>query len=254
MAAAGTAGAAFHGTGGVHRVAKQIGFAWALMLVSWRHRSPVPWCCAMPAAATSPASASPWAPRQFHQPAGRRPRHPHAARRNSPANSRVYNGCPGSFAAAGAVAPGAGRAVWPRARPAAGDGVVDLGREQWHQVPDPALPDRRDQRNPDRRSLFPTGRHVSQPPRPIIRCGKECSCRRPMAARHDRGSAAAAQRGGAIHQGFLVRESERAAVAGVRPGRRRRSPSRSTSPPSRCRTPTSRSCSSSTARPKPTAA
>lgn len=37
-----------------------------------------------------------------------------------------------------------------RARPAPSDGVVDLGREQWHQVPDPALSDRRDQ-DPDRR-------------------------------------------------------------------------------------------------------
>ncbi len=37
-----------------------------------------------------------------------------------------------------------------RAKPAPSDGVVDLGREQWHQVPDPALSDRRDQ-EPDRR-------------------------------------------------------------------------------------------------------
>ena len=37
-----------------------------------------------------------------------------------------------------------------RAPPAQPDGVVDLGREQWHQVPDPALSDRRD-RGPDRR-------------------------------------------------------------------------------------------------------
>jgi UPF0716 protein FxsA len=37
-----------------------------------------------------------------------------------------------------------------RAPPAQPDGVVDLGREQWHQVPDPALSDRRDQ-EPDRR-------------------------------------------------------------------------------------------------------
>ena len=37
-----------------------------------------------------------------------------------------------------------------RAKPAPSDGVVDLGREQWHQVPDPALSDRRD-RELDRR-------------------------------------------------------------------------------------------------------
>jgi UPF0716 protein FxsA len=37
-----------------------------------------------------------------------------------------------------------------RTKPAQDDGVVDLGREQWHQVPDPALSDRRDQ-GPDRR-------------------------------------------------------------------------------------------------------
>jgi UPF0716 protein FxsA len=36
------------------------------------------------------------------------------------------------------------------AAPAQPDGVVDLEREQWHQVPDPALSDRRDQ-SPDRR-------------------------------------------------------------------------------------------------------
>jgi UPF0716 protein FxsA len=36
------------------------------------------------------------------------------------------------------------------AAPAQPDGVVDLEREQWHQVPDPALSDRRDQ-GPDRR-------------------------------------------------------------------------------------------------------
>jgi UPF0716 protein FxsA len=33
-------------------------------------------------------------------------------------------------------------------RPAAPDGVVDLGREQWHQVPDPALSDRRNGERP----------------------------------------------------------------------------------------------------------
>ena len=37
-----------------------------------------------------------------------------------------------------------------RTQPAPGDGVVDLGREQWHQVPDPTLTDQRDQA-PDRR-------------------------------------------------------------------------------------------------------
>jgi UPF0716 protein FxsA len=37
-----------------------------------------------------------------------------------------------------------------RTAPAPSDGVVDLGREQWHQVPDPSLTDRRDQ-GPDRR-------------------------------------------------------------------------------------------------------
>jgi UPF0716 protein FxsA len=31
-----------------------------------------------------------------------------------------------------------------RPKPAQPDGVVDLEREQWHQVPDPALSDRRD--------------------------------------------------------------------------------------------------------------
>src|SRR6185437_4737138 len=30
-----------------------------------------------------------------------------------------------------------------RSPPSPPDGVVDLAREQWHQVPDPALPDRR---------------------------------------------------------------------------------------------------------------
>ena len=33
-----------------------------------------------------------------------------------------------------------------RPKPAQPDGVVDLEREQWHQVPDPALSDRRDMR------------------------------------------------------------------------------------------------------------
>lgn len=37
-----------------------------------------------------------------------------------------------------------------RAAPSTSDGVVDLGREQWHQVPDPSLTDWRDQ-GPDRR-------------------------------------------------------------------------------------------------------
>ena len=32
-----------------------------------------------------------------------------------------------------------------KAAPARGDGVVDLEPEQWHQVPDPALSDRRDE-------------------------------------------------------------------------------------------------------------
>ena len=40
------------------------------------------------------------------------------------------------------------RAVAGGAPPAANDGVVDLTPEQWHQVPDPTLPDRRnDERN-----------------------------------------------------------------------------------------------------------
>jgi UPF0716 protein FxsA len=40
------------------------------------------------------------------------------------------------------------RAVAGGARPAPNDGVVDLTPEQWHQVPDPTLPDRRnDDRN-----------------------------------------------------------------------------------------------------------
>jgi UPF0716 protein FxsA len=40
------------------------------------------------------------------------------------------------------------RAVAGGARPAPNDGVVDLSPEQWHQVPDPTLPDRRnDDRN-----------------------------------------------------------------------------------------------------------
>jgi UPF0716 protein FxsA len=40
------------------------------------------------------------------------------------------------------------RAVASGAPPAPNDGVVDLKPEQWHQVPDPTLPDRRnDDRN-----------------------------------------------------------------------------------------------------------
>jgi UPF0716 protein FxsA len=40
------------------------------------------------------------------------------------------------------------RTVGSDARPAQNDGVVDLAPEQWHQVPDPSLPDRRnDDRN-----------------------------------------------------------------------------------------------------------
>lgn len=40
------------------------------------------------------------------------------------------------------------RAVAGGGPPAANDGVVDLTPEQWHQVPDPTLPDRRnDERN-----------------------------------------------------------------------------------------------------------
>jgi hypothetical protein len=40
------------------------------------------------------------------------------------------------------------RAVVGGARPAPNDGVVDLTPEQWHQMPDPTLPDRRnDDRN-----------------------------------------------------------------------------------------------------------
>jgi UPF0716 protein FxsA len=36
------------------------------------------------------------------------------------------------------------RAVAGGAPPAPSDGIVDLTPEQWHQVPDPTLPDRRD--------------------------------------------------------------------------------------------------------------
>ncbi|HEY6023132.1 MAG TPA: FxsA family protein [Pseudolabrys sp.] len=40
------------------------------------------------------------------------------------------------------------RTVASGAPPARSDGVVDLAPEQWHQVPDPTLPDRRkDERN-----------------------------------------------------------------------------------------------------------
>jgi len=35
-------------------------------------------------------------------------------------------------------------ALQPRAQPAASDGVVDLPPEQWHQIEDPRLADRRD--------------------------------------------------------------------------------------------------------------
>ena len=79
-----------------------------------------------------------------------------------------------------------------------GDGdVVDLPPEQWHQVPDPSLPDQsRDQREylgkktdaqeQDRRSqkvsirktmpsLFPPRPYVSQPPRDQVLDAKECS-------------------------------------------------------------------------------
>ena len=38
-----------------------------------------------------------------------------------------------------------------RGPPPAADGVVDLEPEQWHQVPDPRLPDRPERENHDRR-------------------------------------------------------------------------------------------------------
>jgi len=37
-----------------------------------------------------------------------------------------------------------GALLWRAGPPTRGDGVVDLEPEQWRRVPDPALPDRRD--------------------------------------------------------------------------------------------------------------
>jgi hypothetical protein len=37
-----------------------------------------------------------------------------------------------------------GTLLGPKRSPTRADGVIDLEPEQWHQVPDPALPDQRD--------------------------------------------------------------------------------------------------------------
>ena len=110
---------------------------------------------------------------------------PHSARRDSAADSGVYHRRPGPIAAARAAAAGARRAASDsRRRRRRADGVVDLEPEQWHQVPDPALPDRRDDAR--RRSQLARdpcsslGPCVSQPPRSANRYasgGKEFSCR-----------------------------------------------------------------------------
>ena len=71
------------------------------------------------------------------------------------------------------------------AAPRQEDRVVDLAPEQWHQVPDPSLPDHRKTIELSRHgwlkicgrktipSLFPHGPYVSQPPRALGRGAKE---------------------------------------------------------------------------------
>ena len=112
-----------------------------------RPRWPAPWCCAMPGVTISPASASPWAMAAF-------PR----CRPTAPAPLTLFAGIllliPGFITDVLGllllIAPlrrALAALIRPKAARPRNDGVVDLEPEQWHQVPDPALPERRDERD-----------------------------------------------------------------------------------------------------------
>ena len=133
----------------------------------------------------------------------------------------------GAAAARPAAAAGARRRLRPRRAAATrGDGG---GRSRARTNGASARPQaarkpaRRARAHGNARPCSAADRCVSQPPRCVVRrCGAKENCmtttnggqpQRPQAQQ----DSAAAQRAGAIHQGFLVRESECAALAGHRP-------------------------------------
>ena len=148
---------------------------------------------------------------------------------------------PAGGAPAGAARPSlaSGRAGARRGR--AGHRVIDLAPGEWHQLPDRRRARRRKSQSERVRSACPCREPpvLATPPTAAI-----CAAARgrvhddhdgnggPRRARRSPSpdQPGAAQRPRPIHQGFLVREPERAALADSRPRRSPRSTSRSTSP------------------------
>ena len=246
------------GIGGVHRGGRahrlSVGAGAAAGDLAW----PAAWCCAMPAATTSPASASPWGQGGFTALQADSAGTIDPACRDSPADSRVYNGCRWAFCCCWRRCDGrSARCLGSSPRQRAPTAWSISSPSNGTRCPIPLCRTGATTSTATTvASLFPSRRRVSQPPRSIIRSRRQGV----LMSTTNGGPAPSSELPPQLNvvaqyiKDFSF-ENPNAPQSLQRSGSdRRRSPFRSTSMPSRCRKPTSRWCSSSTARRKTTAA